>query len=75
MAESSRAVIQQAPSCSQEHYQGIRRTMWSLYDEQGKIVGGTDARGNILAAQMIFAEVPERKLGRDQPTAERGSIT
>ena len=30
-----------------------------LYDEQGKIVGGTDAEGNILAAQMIFAEVPE----------------
>ena len=30
-----------------------------LYDEQGKIVGGTDEAGNISAAQMIFAEVPE----------------
>lgn len=30
-----------------------------LYDEQGEIVGGTDAEGSILAEQMIFAEVPE----------------
>ena len=30
-----------------------------LFEEQGKIVCGTDAEGNILAAQMIFAEVPE----------------
>ena len=33
--------------------------MFLLYDEQGKIVGGTDEAGNISAAQMIFAEVPE----------------
>lgn len=29
-----------------------------LYDENGTIVGGRDKDGNIMAAQMIFAEVP-----------------
>lgn len=31
-----------------------------LFDEDGTVAGGTDAEGNILAEQMIFAEVPER---------------
>ena len=30
-----------------------------LYDEKGNIVGGTDKEGNILADQIILADVPE----------------
>ena len=30
-----------------------------LYDENGNIVGGTDEEGNILADQIIMADVPE----------------
>ena len=30
-----------------------------LYDENGEIVGGRDQDGSIMAAQMIFARVPE----------------
>lgn len=30
-----------------------------LYDENGKIAGGTDGEGNILSEQIIFAEVPQ----------------
>lgn len=30
-----------------------------LYDENGEIVGGRDQNGSIMAAQMIFAQVPE----------------
>jgi len=31
-----------------------------LYDQDGNVVGGVDAEGNLVASQIILAEVPEQ---------------